>query len=338
MALAPTDRLKYPVATLKPGRIHRLLKLILLLQTGRSYLADDLAKEIRVSRRTLFRDLDMLKLAGIPLLYSKKQHSYGLEKNFFLPPINFTFSEVLSLMLIVQKYASRTALPNLELAATAMAKIESTLPREIRDYCGHALDAVAFRPPPLSDAGGVAETFNLLWRATLKKLAVDLTYDSYYERAEIQTELRPYHLTFMARGWYVIGYSSLHGEVRTFKLERVVRAVLTGASFEPDPAFNPADYFGNAWQMIRGNKRYHVAIRFSPKVAGNVEEVLWHPTQQCTPLDDGGLRFDAEVDGVDEIAWWVLGYGKEAVVEKPAVLRKILADHARAMSEQYAEA
>jgi predicted DNA-binding transcriptional regulator YafY len=54
---------------MKPSRVHRLLKLILLLQTGRPYLANDLAREVRVSRRTLFRDLDMLKLAGIPLLY-----------------------------------------------------------------------------------------------------------------------------------------------------------------------------------------------------------------------------------------------------------------------------
>jgi predicted DNA-binding transcriptional regulator YafY len=88
--------------------------------------------------------------------------------------------------------------------------------------------------------------------------------------------------------------------------------------------------------MIRGPRRYHVVIRFSPKVAGNVEEVLWHPTQQCTPLEDGSLRYEVDVDGVEEISWWVLGYGKEAVVEKPAALRKIIVEHFQAMAGNYA--
>ncbi len=321
---------------MKPGRVHRLLKLIILLQSGRTFLADDLAREVRVSRRTLFRDLDMLKLAGVPLIYSKREHSYAIEKNFFLPPVNFTFSEVLMLMAIVRKYASRAVVPNLEPAATALVKIESTLAPEVREYCGGALKAIEFRPPPVSDASTVTETFNLLWRATLKHQAVDLAYDSYFERAEIKTELQPYHLTFVSRGWYAIGRSSLHGAVRTFKLERIVRARLTGGSFEPDPAFKPADHFGNAWQMIRGDKRHHVAIRFSPKVAGNVEEVLWHRTQQCTTLEDGSLRYEVDVDGIEEMAWWVLGYGKEAIVEKPAALQRIIAEHARATAEHYA--
>ena len=186
-----------------------------------------------------------------------------------------------------------------------------------------------------ASASAVTETFNLLWRATLKHQAVELVYDSYYERAEIKTVLHPYYLTFVSRGWYAIGRSSLHAEVRTFKLERVVRARLTGDSFEPDPDFKPANYFGNAWQMIRGNKLCHVAIRFSPKVAGNVEEVIWHSTQQCTSLEDGSLRFEVDVDGVEEMSWWVLGYGKEAVVEKPAALRKIIADQAKAMVAHY---
>jgi len=321
----------------KPSRIHRLLKLITLLQTGKTFLANDLAGEIHVSRRTLFRDLDMLRLAGVPLLYHKDQHSYAIEKSFFLPPVNFSFSEVLALMTIIQKYATRAAIPNLQQAIGAMLKIESTLPQEIRDYCGSALSAITFRPPPLSDASSVTDTFNMFWRAACKRQAVELVYDSYYERAEITTVLHPYRLTFMARGWYVIGRSSLHGQVRTFKLERVVRARLTGAFFEPDPTFDLHQYFGNAWQMIRGDKRYHVVVRFSPKVAGNVEEVLWHPTQQCTSLDGGGLRYEVDVDGVDEIAWWILGYGKEAVVEKPAALRKIIADHAQAMADHYAQ-
>ena len=87
-------------------------------------------------------------------------------------------------MTIIQKYATRSAIPNLQQAIGAMLKIESTLPQEIRDYCGSALEMVAVRPPPLSDASTITDTFNMLWRATCKHQAVELVYDSYYERAD----------------------------------------------------------------------------------------------------------------------------------------------------------
>ena len=70
-------------------------------------------------------------------------------------------------------------------------------------------------------------------------------------------------------------------------------------------------------------------------MAGNVEEVLWHLTQQVEHLDDGSIRFEVDVDGVDEIAWWILGYGREAESESPAKLRRILRDHAKAMADSY---
>ncbi len=320
---------------MKVSRVHRLLKLITLLQTRRPYLANDLARELNVSRRTLFRDLNLLKLAGVPLIFDAAARSYAIERDFFLPPVNFTLPEVLGLMMVLQKYSSRSALPNFEAVVGAATKIESTLPGAIQDFCGSALERVEVRHTPMADAARTVKPFELLWQATRKRDSVDVVYDSYYEQREIQTRIDPYRLMFVSRAWYVIGHSSMHKETRTFKLDRLITITPTGKHFCPDPKFDPATYFGNAWQMIRGNRRRHVRIRFSPKVARNVEEVLWHPTQQTQSLDDQSMLYEVDVDGVEEIAWWVLGYGKEAVVEAPAELRKIVREHTRAMAAVY---
>lgn len=320
---------------MKSSRIHRLLKLITLLQTDKRYSSSALMRELKVARRTLYRDFSMLKLAGIPIMYEASSRGYTIEKSFFLPPVNLTFPEALALLMLAEKYRSHQGMPNVETALTAVMKIESVLPADIRDYCGSMLDTIEFRPPRTTDARSAHRMFDQLWQAIRKCTTLSMTYDSYFERCEIQTQLNPYRLIFIARGWYVIGYSHMHHEVRTFKMDRIIQAVATRSHFQPDPDFDPANYFGNAWQMIRGKKRYHVCIRFSPKVAGNVEEVLWHPTQQTRRLDNGGLRYEVDVDGVEEIAWWILGYGKEAVVEKPAELRKIIVKHIRDMAQQY---
>jgi len=319
----------------KVSRIYRLLKLITMLQTGKHYTVRDLSRVLEVSRRTVFRDLNLVKHTGIPLKYDMQAHRYAIEKSFFLPPVNFTHEEALGLLVVTQKYGTRAALPNFKAIASAMMKIESSLPPEIRDYCGSTLENIEFRFAPMADVSQASQMFEQLLNATQNKHELSITYDSYAEREEIQTLMHPYRVMFIARAWYVIGYSYMHKEIRTFKVERVIDAKPTGKHFRPDPTFDTDTYFGNAWQMIKGDKRYHVRVYFSPKVAGNVEEVIWHPTQQTTHQDDGSLLYEADVDGVGEISWWILGYGKEAVVEAPAALKKIVNDHIRKMAENY---
>lgn len=317
------------------GRIYRLLRLITLLQTGRHFLAEDLARQVKVSLRTLFRDLRLIKDAGVPLVYDPRNRTHYIEQSFFLPPVNFTMAEVLALMMLVRRYSSSSTVPVLPAATSALMKIESTLPRDIQAYCGTVVDKVAARHLPMTDATRTSRAFEQLWHAAGRHETVEIAYDSYYEGKEIHTRLDPYRLMFAARGWYAVGYSHKDAEVRTFKVDRVASLRGTSARFTPDPQFSLAKYFGNAWQMIRGGCEYDVSILFSPKVAGNVEEVLWHPTQQTERLFDGSLRYRATVDGVHEIAWWVLGYGKEAIVEEPEELREIIVEHIKAMSRAY---
>jgi len=69
--------------------------------------------------------------------------------------------------------------------------------------------------------------------------------------------------------------------------------------------------------------------------AKNVAEVNWHKTQRIRWDDDGAVFFSCTVDGLDEIAWWVLGYGPEVEVLKPADLRRRIADMAARMAKLY---
>jgi len=107
-------------------------------------------------------------------------------------------------------------------------------------------------------------------------------------------------------------------------------------TYEIAPDFSLKAYFGDAWEMIPGHPMHHVAIHFSPKVAGNIEEVGRHRTQQTHRLPNGSLLFEVDVDGIEEVSWWVLGYGEEAIVQEPPELRGLLAERARALVAEYA--
>ncbi len=70
-------------------------------------------------------------------------------------------------------------------------------------------------------------------------------------------------------------------------------------------------------------------------VARNVAEVAWHKTQQLTWNEDRSLDFQVRVSGLNEISWWILGYGDQAEVRKPAALRQLIASRASSLVEMY---
>jgi len=311
---------------MKVARLQRVLRLLTVLQSDRYYRPSELAQKLGVSRRTVFRDLEVLYQAGIPCYYDEQRGGYKIAQNFFLPPLNLQLSEALALLLAAQSAGGRHGLPLLQAAQDAALKIESALPAHVRQYCGSLLRHVTLRQTPHARHEELDDLLSLLQRAIRQRRQVNLTYISFLERRQITTVLNPYHLHFAERAWYVIGYSSLHRQVRTFKLGRIKHARLLDAAFTLRRPFRLDEYLGDAWSLIPEGRLYQVELRFAPKVAGNVAEVLWHRKQQLAWRDDGALTFRVQVDGLGEITWWILSYGDQVQVLKPAALRRRVAE------------
>lgn len=320
---------------MRSTRVERLLRLLRLLQSRPGLDADALARELGVSRRTVFRDLKMLEEAGATWAFDTRTRGYRLVHGAHLPPPTFTLAEALALLVLTRRFLSRSWMPGYEEAARAAAKIESTLPRILQERCGSVLERLAVRLAPMTDAEAVTDVFARLVRAIHEKRQVRLRYDSFYEGRQITTVLSPYVITFLGRAWYVIGRSRMHRAVRMFKLGRIAGLEVLEETFRVPAGFSLERYLGKAWQCIRGERTWHVVIRFLPKVAGNVEEVIWHATQRTTRLPDGSLRFEVDVDGIEEISWWVLGYADQAIVERPKELRDLIVQRARGLLAHY---
>ena len=62
---------------------------------------------------------------------------------------------------------------------------------------------------------------------------------------------------------------------------------------------------------------------------------MWHKTQRLESLEDGTLDFHVTVSGLNEISWWILGYGDQAEVLQPVQLREMIAAHAARLVTTY---
>jgi proteasome accessory factor B len=126
--------------------------------------------------------------------------------------------------------------------------------------------------------------------------------------------------------------------VRRLKLNRFTSVQVTYRPFAIPDSFDLHADLGNAWRMIRGDITYHVAVQFEPSFADTASETRWHPTQQEDwNIETGAVTLRFIVDGVDEIVWWVLGYGPNATVLEPPELAERVRALAQATAERYAK-
>lgn len=318
------------------SRISRLVQLLGLLQAGKGNNAGALAKACGVTRRTIFRDLDVLRQAGVPLLLDDESGIYRIPGTYFLPPTNFTAEEALAVMVLCYEFGSGSRLPFYEAATSAALKLESCLPGRVRDRLRNATDAVHINLQPGSRLDDKLPVYQQLLGCIATRRAARIVYDSLSDGQVINIKLSPYRLLFSRHSWYVIGRSSLHRETRTFNVGRIQTIELLDEQFQVPRSFSIERYLGNAWHLIpESGPDQDVLIRFSPMVARNVAEVVWHKTQKVSTRDDGSLDFQVRVSGLNEISWWILGYGDQAEVLKPERLRQLIAQRAGRMMQMY---
>ncbi|HET6422655.1 MAG TPA: WYL domain-containing protein [Planctomycetaceae bacterium] len=320
-------------------RLQRLLRCLDALQSGRTLSSVVLAAECRVSRRTIFRDLATLQAAGVSIIYDKDRQGYYLPKRTTLLPQELTVEEVFSLLLVCQQLGDPdSGLPFHSAARQAAQKILHQLPRKVRETAEQSIDSFVIRLDPHHPHDTSETIYRELMQALLQRRCARIRYQSFFDGGAITTLLSPYRFVYSRRAWYVIGRSSLHRAVRTFHLGRVDLVEVLAATYRIPPRFSLKRYFGLAWHLIRmPNERHEVVVHFRPPVAGNIAEVRWHATQELKWLDGGILEWRATLEGVQEVAWWILGYGRHATVIRPACLRAIIREHALAMAADYFE-
>jgi proteasome accessory factor B len=321
---------------MKSKRIVRLMKLLRMLQDGRGQNPDGLAKVCGVGRRTIFRDLETLREAGVLLEYSSHTKRYSIPSGSFGPPSDLTAEEAVSLWALANAVGNHPQIPFHDSARTGLAKLLKQLPIGARRKFHKMTKSISFRPLKISDVAGKLTSYHTILDAIDRRRAIEMVYSSLTEWENITTTLRPYTIVFFEHSWYVVGYSSLHGEVRTFNLVRIESLKTLKKRFSIPGTFDLERRIGNAWALIPGTgPDDHVVVKFGSLVAHNVAQVNWHKSQRTHFHADGSLTFRATISGLDEIEWWVLGYGDQAEVKSPLKLRRNIARRVRNMASMY---
>jgi len=322
------------------SQVHRLLKIILLAQQNSAGGLADLAERFNVTARTIKRDVGLLKALGVPIRHDREVGEYVIDADFFLPPVQLTASESLALVALGEQIAGREQVTFTRAAASAIEKIRGQLPESVLEQIDGIERHIDIR---LAAAGGheadeqFADVYEQVTRALRDRRKLRLRYESLNEASDPETPFlfHPYRLVFDQRAWYTIGFHESRQDVRQLKLCRVATIEQTDRPYAIPDDFSLDEFRGCAWRMIRGAKRYDVVVVFDKTVADTVSDTHWHFTQELDEHEDGSLTFKCTVDGLDEIVWWIMGYGEHAHVKSPPELVDRIADMTRRAAERY---
>ncbi|QQE10806.1 YafY family transcriptional regulator [Planctomycetota bacterium] len=318
------------------SKVHRVLKLIVVLQNGRGNTVEELMDELGVSRRTLFRDLNMLEAAGVPY-YHEKGVGYKLSNEFYMPPISLTAAETLGLMILGKSAAAQRDKPMFASALSGIYKLISTMPEPMRSACGEMMSGVSIDVGAHGYGEGEVAHYTILHRCIDEQRMCRLRYKSPIEARGFWTNIKPYVLHYAARAWYLFGWSEKHGDVRVLKLARITDLEPLEDTFERPEGFTVSSVLDGAWALNPEGEKYEVELLFKPMVATNIAETCWHPTQHIEMLDNGSCIARFTVNGLNEIAWWICGYADQVEVRKPEQLKQIVLDRLRRAVENLSQ-
>jgi predicted DNA-binding transcriptional regulator YafY len=196
-------------------RADRLFQIIQLLQTRRLITAEDIAQQLEVSTRTIYRDIQDLSLSGVPVI-SQTGSGYRLDKSYHLPPITFSEAELEALILgarMVQAWSDRELASE---ATRALQRIAQVLPQQRQG----AFEDEELIVPNFYRYAQRDEDLPQIRKALKNHQKLMLKY----ARADGQLSDRliwPLGVFFWGKVWTVVGWCELRHDFRQFRVDRI---------------------------------------------------------------------------------------------------------------------
>lgn len=311
----------------------RLISIILMLQSRGTLKANELARELGVSERTIHRYMGMLDEMGIPIYSERGPYGgFTLVRGYKLPPLIFTPEEATVLYLGAELVKDVWGASYHDAAVAAKAKLDNVLPDALCQEVKHAQRGLLVTGWQRRDYGPWAPIIDELRRCVAQSRRARVVYRSL--RQEVTERLLdPYALALQWGNWYLVGHCHLRGELRTFRVDRIEDVEPVDATFELPDDFSARETLSRM-EKERPAAYYHIVVRFDSEVAHIVRQ-RQEEWQQLTEHSDGDvtLSFDAS-----ELAWpcrWVLTYQDRARVQAPPELATMVRDSARTIAARY---
>lgn len=316
-------------------RASRLLTILTTLQLRGRVTAQALAEQLEVSKRTIYRDVDELSAAGVPI-YADRGPSGGfaLLEGFRTELTGLTGEESDALLLA----GIPAAAADLGLAGAASAarlKLLASMAPQARDGANRVADRFHLDPADWYLRPRLPEHLRTVAHCVWENRQLDILYESWSRTARSLVD--PLGLVLKAGRWYLVAARS--ERVLIYRLDKVLDAVPIDQGFTRPANFDlAAAWRANVDRFEAGLRRATARLRVSPSALDRLYrlgDAIADPIRATDPDGRGQREADVPIESIDHAAGLLLGFGNEIIVVGPAELREEIVRRASAVVASY---
>lgn len=318
-------------------RAARIVSLLLLLQARGRLTAAELAAELEVSVRTVYRDVEALHAAGVPL-YGAAGHAggYRLVDGYRTRLTGLTGAEAQSLYLTSLPGAARDLGLGTEVA-TAWLKLTASLPPPLRDRAAVLRERFHLDPAGWYTSADEAPFLEQAADAVWRERRIRVRYRRWAAPREVTRVLDPYGLVLKAGRWYLVAGP----RPRTYRV-----AQLRALTVLDDPVIRPADFdLAAHWKSYVDDfdRRRHTGratIRLAPGIIARLPDLVEAPVARAvhdtgTAAADGWTVAAIPVEDTEQACRDLLRLGADVEVLAPEPLRRAMSETVAALARRY---
>ena len=316
-------------------RADRLLSILLLLQVHRRMTARDLAKRLEVSERTIYRDMEALSAAGVPVTAERGTGGGCILLDTYRTNLTGLNEAEIQTLFLTQPPHLLADLGLHNAAEAALIKLQAALPTM------HRRDADFVRQRIYIDTAGwydrsedvpfLLPLQQAIWQE--RKLCL------IYQRDNVTVERLVDPLGLVAKGsvWYLI--AAVERVPRTYRISRIQGVRVVEEACERPQDFDLAAYWKQSAVSFRANlPRYPVTVRVSPETLQQIYRIGRVRIEQSEqPASDGWVELHLLFESAEEASGYLLSFGTYVAIIEPIELREMVIELATNVLAFYAE-
>lgn len=316
-------------------RANRLLSILLLLQSRGRLTAQALAAEFEVSVRTVYRDIDELSAAGVPVYADRGPGGgFALLDGYRTRLTGMTASEAETLLLAgLPGPAADLGLA--EPLAAARLKLLAAVPQAAGEGAARVGDRFHLDPVDWYRRAEPPVHLPAIARAVWGQRRLVIRYESW--SATVRRTIDPLGLVLKAGAWYLMARTG--SDIRTYKVAKVLDLDVLPDGFDYPSGFDLAAQWRDSLQRFaRELRRAQAVLLVSPEALPLLDRLgadAAEAVRQAEPDAAGWRRAAVPIEGVGHAARLLLGFTDLVEVLDPPELRRALAEGARQVVQLY---
>ncbi|MTE14534.1 helix-turn-helix transcriptional regulator [Nocardia aurantiaca] len=321
-------------------RASRLMSILLLLQTRDRVTAQEIADQLEVSVRTVYRDMESLSAAGIPV-YGDPGHDGGYRLlDGFRAKLNLLTTDEAESLFLAGLPSAASDLGLGAIATAANLKVMSALPPELRDRAGRVAERFHLDAPGWYAEAEPTPFLTAVADAVWNEHSVRFNYIRWATPHLVTRTTEPLGLVLKSGNWYLVGHTAL--QIRTYRISRIMELQILDIPVTRPADFDLATYWSTYLKSFDQRRRRDSALlRLAAETFERLSELLDPASAQAArdsakdPDPDGFREVYLPIESLDRALSDILRLGAGAEVLGPHELRRRIATQTAAMARLY---